>query len=69
MSAVEAAIARARQAFGLDAYSDAEDPAGSGMALVRRLFLDEWQDGAIAVAVRVRPAEGRRATGRPTVGR
>ena len=63
MSAVEAAIARARQAFGLDAYSDAEDPAGSGMALVRRLFLDEWQDGAIAVAVRVRPAEGREQRG------
>ena len=31
MSAVEAAIARARQAFGLDAYSDAEDPAASAM--------------------------------------
>ena len=48
-----AAVARARQAFGVDWYSEAVDP--DGMAEIRRLCLDLHQAGHTAVVVRCRP--------------
>ena len=53
---IAAAIARARQSFGLDAYSDALDPAG--MVDVRSLALEKWMAGATAVGFRVRAWAG-----------
>jgi len=65
MSALEAAVARARQAFGLDPFSDAADPAG--MEFVRQFVLEHYEAGARAIAIRIRPwaANERPAAGEP----
>jgi hypothetical protein len=51
-----ALVARARQAFGLDDYNNAIDPAG--MELVRAVALAEWLEGAEAVGIRFRAWAG-----------